>query len=107
MEISEFEKVWLGFIGGIIFLALLVFFFHEPDQPIDFSIINEKLDKRFDRLETGIINSALDVCFQWGGQWITDQNNFLEQDFQITLENGSIVKGQSIFCVKQLPASVT
>lgn len=66
----------------------------EPIQQIDYS-------NRFDRLELGIQNSTRDICFQWGGQWLTDGNNLATQDFDIPLENGLFAKGQAILCIKQ------
>jgi len=73
----------------------------ETPEPVDYSERFDRISERFDRIEAGITNSTIDLCFQWGGQWITDQNNLVTQDFQIPLQDGSLVKGQAILCVKQ------
>ncbi len=99
------EKIFYGmiavaFIGVGIFIGGLLQMtpedeLIEPIQQIDYS-------GRFDRLEAGIRNYAIDICFQWGGQFIIDQNKLFEQDFDIPLANGNFQKGKAIICVKQV-----
>ncbi len=97
------EKIWYAIVGLALLLTGIVVGvimqtsnqeIPEPVQQIDYS-------DRFDRIEAGITNSAIDICFQWGGQWITDQNNLVTQEFDIPLQDGSFAKGQAILCVKQ------
>ncbi len=76
------------------FMLISIFLDSQAPEPIDFS-------DRFDRLARGIANSTLDLCFRWGGQWLTDGNTLITRDFEIPLENGLFAKGQAIMCVKQ------
>lgn len=91
------DFLYIILIAGMFGLFVTMLYFELTEtvvEPIDYK-------DRFDRLELGIRNYAVDICFQWGGQWITDQNNLLEQDFDIPLADGSFRKGKVILCVKQ------
>ncbi len=90
---------YLGLLVAFLFGVGVVGMFIQPEIPepvqqMDYS-------DRFDRLEEGIKNSAIDVCFQWGGQWLIDGNSLITRDFEIPLEDGLLAKGQAIMCVKQ------
>ncbi len=107
MNINKTEKIIVIIIAGLISGLLIGFSmgitFPNEENSIKSEIEIEPIDysNRFDRLEAGIRNSTLDICFQWGGQWITDQNNLAEQDFDIPLSDGGLLKGKAILCVKQ------
>ncbi len=97
------ETIWYGIMGiGLLLTGIIIGSItaiptqeiQEPVQQIDYS-------DRFDRLDTAMINHTVDICFQWGGQWITDQNNLVIQDFDIPLQDGLFAKGQVIMCVRQ------
>ena len=99
------EKVFYGIIAISIFFVGLAggIVFSTQDQEVPEPIQQIDYSNRFDRLDTSMINHTVDICFQWGGQWITDQNNLLEQDFDIPLDNGLFRKGQVIMCIRQAP----
>jgi len=100
-------KDWIKY--GVIPVFLVVLFavivsFLLPDFTTNQSALLEKdwekINERFDRVETGIRNSAQDICFQWGGKWLTDQNSFVTQEFEIPLPNGSFSRVDAILCIK-------
>lgn len=64
--------VTAGIFG--LFATLLYFETNEsPTKTIDLNV----LDERFDRLEAGITNSAIDVCFSNGGTWLNKEDKLL------------------------------
>lgn len=105
------------FLRAILVLALLSFVLNlslvlsrmqdESRGVINYSDDFNRVEGRFDRVEAGITNSTIDVCFQWGGQWLTDQNKLITRDFEIPLEDGLFAKGQAIMCIKQLQDDIT
>lgn len=104
------EKIYMGLVGvAIFFVGLVAGIVITPQegiglesvQQVDYSERFDNIESRFDRVETGIQNSVRDICFQWGGQWVADQNNLVTQDFDIPLDNGLFAKGQAIMCVRQ------
>ncbi len=98
----------VGFAAGV---GFSLYTEEEPEEinhserfdRIENEIVNFGVDysDRFDRIEAGIINSAIDVCFRWGGQYITDKNNLVVQDFRLPLPDGSFLEAEAIFCVKE------
>ena len=99
------DKIFYAMIAGAIFLVGLVagIIISPQDEQILEPVQFQQVDysDRFDRIEAGILNSTVDICFQWGGQWITDQNNLLMQDFDIQQDDNSSASGEAIFCVRQ------
>lgn len=70
----------VGIFG--IFVTMLYFELNENDQPIEPIDYSDK----FERLETGIRNSAIDVCFSNGGQWLNKDNDLLWIDLYEGIE---------------------
>jgi hypothetical protein len=86
--------ITIGIFG--LFATMLYFETNESIEPvktIDFNVIVDfnVMHDRFDRLEAGIQNSTRDICFQWGGQWLTDENGVVIRE----LDNV-----QAILCIK-------
>ncbi len=60
------------------------------------------LYERFDRLERGIINSTVDICFANNGFYLTDTNGaFLNNTIEIPIDQnkGIYKKYNTIICV--------
>lgn len=106
MQKKMSKKVFYGIIGLAIFVVGLIVggimqIEHQRTQETPEPIQQVDYSDRFDRLERGIENSTRDICFQWGGQWLTDGNNLATQDFDIPLQDGLFARGQAIMCIKQ------
>ncbi len=85
------------FVFVSVFVDLLDFIFPQEEKiEIDYS-------SRFDRLELGIQNSAVDVCSRWGGKWVIDGNELQEIELDLPARDGLFVKGLAALCVKKLP----
>lgn len=89
MKLDKLDKmsivigIWLSLIVIIIVLVNQPVQ-SEPEKEIDFSGIYE----RFDRIETGIVNSSVDFCFSNGGTYLTDPNgNIVTQESQFLDQN--------------------
>lgn len=65
----------------------------EHELPIDYS-------DRFDRLEVGLQNSSLDICFQSGGQWVADSNGLIWNEVEIGVGNDLFSKKQGALCIR-------
>ena len=66
------QMIWILIIFAAVVMALLV----TPilTVPISEEEIHPDYSANFDRLEVGLRNATVDICFRAGGQWITDEN---------------------------------
>lgn len=101
MEAEKFIYYTLVIFLIVGFAAGVGFSLYTQEEPTYIEVTD--YSDRFDRIEAGIINSTVDFCFRWGGQWLSDQNGISVSDFEIPVGNGLFSKGQAIFCVKQKP----
>ena len=97
------ETIWYGIVGlGLLLTGIIIgVMMQTGTDQVSEPIVQVDYSDRFNRLDVAMINHTLDICFQWGGQWITDQNNLVIQDFDIPLQDGLFTKGQVIMCVRQ------
>lgn len=85
----------------IVFGALLWFELSEEEPvSIDYSDRFDELESDHNAFKIGIRNSSIDVCFQSGGQWLTDGNGLVwrEIDFPVGLE--LFAKKQAALCIR-------
>lgn len=74
------EKIFYGMIAvGFVVVGIIIG--NASQKVSDDAVIDpiEQIDysDRFDRIETGIVNSAIDACFASGGKWLNDGNQLL------------------------------